>query len=242
MTSQPPVPPEGGAIPGGGGPAPFELSEAFNYGWAKFQQNVGPILIATVVLVLGGALINLIWYVVTVPMTDFDPTDPMGGAGLTASLFASAVFGIVGTLVGFVIQAGVVRGGLTVTKGEPLEVSTFLSTENLGRVILTAILISIGTSIGLVLCVLPGIVFAFFSQFAMHFVVDKGMQAIDAIKASFQIVNRNLGSVIGLFLGVIVANIIGAILCGIGLVVSVPVSIIATAFAYRRMNGEVVAP
>ena len=39
----------------------------------------------------------------------------------------------------------------------------------------------------------------------------------------------------------LVANTIGALLCGIGLLVSVPVSIIATAFAYRRMNGETVA-
>ena len=42
MTSEPPVPPEGAPAPRG--QVPFELSEAFNYGWLKFQQNVGPIL------------------------------------------------------------------------------------------------------------------------------------------------------------------------------------------------------
>ena len=239
MTSEPPIPPEGGPAPGGG-QVPFELSQAFNYGWMKFQQNVGPILVATLVLIAGGALISSIWYVVTLPWTAMDPND-LSGASAAGLLFTAALFAIVFALVGFIVQASIVRGALAITKGEPLEVGTILSTENLGQVILTAVLIGIGTSIGTVLCVLPGIVFAFFSQFAMHFVVDKGMSAMDAIRASFRIVNRNLASTIGLYLGVLVANLIGAILCGVGLLVSVPVSIIATAFAYRRMNGEAVA-
>ena len=239
MTNEPPLPPERAPAPGGG-PVPFELSEAFNYGWLKFQQNMGPILTATLLLIIGGAVISGIWYLVSLPWTALDPED-MSGIGLTGFLLTSAVLGVVFALVGFLIQAGIVRGGLAVTKGQPLEVNTFLSTENFGQVVLTAVLIGIGTAIGSALCVLPGIVFSFFSQFAMHFVVDKGMPATDAIRASFQIVNRNLGSTVALFLGVIVANMIGAILCGIGLFVSVPVSIIATAFAYRRMNGEAVA-
>lgn len=238
MTSEPPVPPEGAPAPRG--QVPFELSEAFNYGWLKFQQNVGPILVATLVLIVGAAAVSFIWYLVTLPFTAMDPED-ISDVGAVGFLFTGAVFAIVFVLVGFIVQAGIVRGGLAITKGQPLEVGAILSTENLGQVILTAVLIGIGTSIGTALCVLPGIVFAFFSQFAMHFVVDKGMSATDAIRASFQIVNRNLASTIGLYLGVLVANTIGALLCGIGLLVSVPVSIIATAFAYRRMNGETVA-
>jgi uncharacterized membrane protein len=45
-----------------------------------------------------------------------------------------------------------------------------------------------------------------------------------------------------LFLASILAFIIGAILCGIGLLVTIPVTIIATAYAYRLMTGQTVAP
>lgn len=58
MTSEPPVPPEGAPAPRG--QVPFELSEAFNYGWLKFQQNVGPILVATLVLIVGAAAVSFI--------------------------------------------------------------------------------------------------------------------------------------------------------------------------------------
>ena len=75
-----------------------------------------------------------------------------------------------------------------------------------------------------------------------QFIIDKGLPAWDAIKASFDLVNRNVGTVIVLFLASILAFFIGAILCGIGLLVTIPVTIIATAYAYRMMTGQSVAP
>ena len=54
--------------------------------------------------------------------------------------------------------------------------------------------------------------------------------------------NRNLARMIGFFVASIIAYIIGAILCGIGLLVAIPVVIIASAYMYRTTNGEPVAP
>ncbi|MGH8948447.1 MAG: hypothetical protein ACRDXF_06255, partial [Acidimicrobiia bacterium] len=78
--------------------------------------------------------------------------------------------------------------------------------------------------------------------FTYQFILDKGLPAFDAIKASFALVNKNLGSVVGLFFASILAFIVGAILCGIGLIVAIPVTIIATAYAYKLMTGQTVTP
>jgi uncharacterized membrane protein len=156
--------------------------------------------------------------------------------------FGYVVFSLLGALVSLLIQAAVVRGALDITKGERIEVSTFLSTDNLGQIVLAAILLAIGTTIGIILCVIPGLIFIFYSQFTYQFIIDKGMPAFDAIKASFDLVNRNLGTVVVLFLASILAFFIGAILCGIGLLVTIPVTIIATAYAYRFMTGQTVVP
>jgi uncharacterized membrane protein len=156
--------------------------------------------------------------------------------------FGYLVFSLLGALVSLLIQAAVVRGALDITKGEKIDVSTFLSTENLGQIVLAAILLAIGTAIGLILCIIPGLILIFYSQFTYQFIIDKGLPAFDAIKASFDLVNRNLGSVVVLFLASILAFIIGAILCGVGLLVTIPVTIIATAYAYRMMTGQSVAP
>jgi uncharacterized membrane protein len=169
-------------------------------------------------------------------------TDPDNiGVGMFFS-FGYVVFSLLGALVSLLIQAAVVRGALDITKGERIEVSTFLSTDNLGQIVLAAILLAIGTTIGIILCVIPGLIFIFYSQFTYQFIIDKGMPAFDAIKASFDLVNRNLGTVVVLFLASILAFFIGAILCGIGLLVTIPVTIIATAYAYRFMTGQTVVP
>jgi uncharacterized membrane protein len=168
-----------------------------------------------------------------------DPDDI--GIGMFFS-FGYLVFSLLSALVSLLIQAAVVRGALGITKGERIELNTFLSTENLGQIVLAAILLAIGTAIGLILCIIPGLLVIFFSQFTYHFIIDKGLPAFDAIKASFDLVSKNFGDVIVLFLASILAFIVGAILCGVGLIVAIPVTIIATAYAYRFLTGQTVAP
>lgn len=240
----PPPPPDSPVPAPVGGPAPFQVGEAFNYGWKKFQEYLGPILIIMVILFVVGLAVNGIGILLS---GGFDEVFDMDSAssGQIPGLFFSfgyLFYSLVSALVGLLIQAAIVRGALGITKGEKIDVNTFLSTENIGQIVLAAILLAIGTAIGLVLCVIPGLIFAFFTQFTYYFIIDKRMEAIDGIKASFSLVNKNLGSVVGLFFASILALIVGAILCGIGLIVAIPVTIIATAYAYRKLSGqEVVA-
>jgi hypothetical protein len=242
--TQPPAPPPPPLVPSPGGSQPFNLSEAFNYGWKKFQENLGPILTAMLILLVGGAILNFVWYLITGGLTSIglEADGSISTPGFTAYLVTSAVLGVVGALVGFVIQAAIIRGALEITKGVKIDLNTFLKMDNMGQVILAAVILSVATAIGFLLCIIPGVIVIFFSQFTNHFILDKGMPATDAIRASFELVNKNLGSTIGLYLGSIIAFFIGALLCGVGLLVAIPVVIIATAYAYRTMSGEAVAP
>lgn len=216
-------------------PPPFNVTDAFNYGWKKFQENVGTILAATAILIIGGGLLGFLWFFVAGAFTGADADALTAFFSISALLFALAWL-----LLTFLIQAAVIRGAILITKGVKLELGHFLATDNLGSVILASVLLALGTGVGYFLCFLPGVVFAFFSQFTLFYVLDKGMEPIEAIKASFGLVNRNLGTTVGLYIGVIIAAIIGGILCGIGLLVTIPVALIATAYVYRRMNGETV--
>jgi uncharacterized membrane protein len=229
----PPPPPVPGA-------APFQVGDAFNYGWKKFQEYLGPILIAMLIFLVVGGLVNFIGTLFAGGIGEITDPDDIG-IGMFFS-FGYLMFSLLGALVSLLIQAAVVRGALGITRGERIDLNTFLSTENLGQIVLAAILLAIGTAVGLILCIIPGLIFIFYSQFTYQFIIDKGLPAFDAIKASFDLVNRNLGSVVGLFLASILAFIVGAILCGVGLLVAIPVTIIATAYAYRLMTGQTVAP
>ena len=263
MTTEPPIPPDSGGsiepipptppsepavppaspppppplVPGG---APFQVGDAFNYGWKKFQEYLGPILIAMLIFFLVGGAVNLIATLLGGGFGELTDPDDVG-IGMFFGV-GYLLFSLLSALVSLLIQAAVVRGALKITEGERVELSTFLSTENLGQVVLAAVLLAIGTAIGLILCIIPGLILIFFSQFTYQFILDKGLPAFDAIKASFALVNQNLGSVVGLFFASILAFIVGALLCGIGLIVAIPVTIIATAYAYKLMTGQPVVP
>jgi uncharacterized membrane protein len=232
--SPPPPPPP---VPGG---APFQVGDAFNYGWKKFQEYLGPILIAMLIFFIVGGAVNLIATLLGGGFGELTDPDDIG-IGMFFGV-GYLLFSLLSALVSLLIQAAVVRGALKITEGERVELSTFLSTENLGQVVLAAVLLAIGTAIGLILCIIPGLILIFFSQFTYQFILDKGLPAFDAIKASFALVNQNLGSVVGLFFASILAFIVGALLCGIGLIVAIPVTIIATAYAYKLMTGQPVVP
>jgi len=267
----PPPPPPGAAGPTGG-PAAYEPprpgaaggeqrpaapGEAFNYGWLKFQQNIGDIIIiAIVAFVIMVAITVIGWLILGATVwaagdnavdcrtNQFGQTvcDTSGSGASALAIFigTALLFGVI-MFVMFLVQMAFIRGGLLVTYGEKIEVRKMLSTENMGQYILAAFLVLIGTTVGTILCVLPGLIVLFFSQFFGYFILDKKMSAIDGIKSSFQLVNKHMGTLIAFFIGCYIAYVIGYILCGIGLIVAVPVIVIATAFMYRRLQGEPVA-
>ena len=75
----------------------------------------------------------------------------------------------------------------------------------------------------------------------MFYVVDQDMAPVDAIKASVNFVTSHLGETIVFYLLGIVVLFVGALLCGIGLLVAVPIVLIAAAFTFRVLNGQQVS-
>lgn len=248
----PGAPPPGSYPAPGGHQQPVNVGEAFNYGFSKFQQNLGPIVLAALAYLAIIAVVQIIAFFIlggilgtsstttTDPETGLEQPDVSGG-GLVASLLFGAIFAALFIVLSAVMQAGISRGVLAITYGRKLEVGTMFTFDNIGTVVGAGLLVALGYFIGALLCLIPGIVFIFFAQFYIWFIVDKQMGAVDAIKASFGLVNKNVGTMIVFFLASLLAYFVGALLCGIGLLVAVPVVYIATGYLYRRAQGEPVA-
>jgi uncharacterized membrane protein len=251
----PPPPPGYGEAPGYGGAPGYQqpayagaagygaanqttepgFADALAYGWAKFQQNVSSILVAILIylvafLVVGGIL----FAIVILPMRN--SADGFGGALLVAAV-QTIIFGV----VGYLIQAGFVRGALAITRGEKPTLNTFLDFTNVGQVLLAALIISVASGIGTLLCYLPGIAVSYLAQFTLFYVIDRNLGAVDAIKASIQLTTQHLGVLIvfSIIAGLIL--VAAAVLCVLPLLVAFPVVLIAQAYLYRRLQGEAVA-
>ncbi len=114
----------------------------------------------------------------------------------------------------------------------------FFKFKNLSAVILASLLVGVLAAIGYALCYLPGIVFMFFAMFTMYYVVDRGLGAVDALKASFQLVSKNAVTVLLLFLGIAVVTFVGGLVCFVGTLVALPLALLAQTYVYRRLNNE----
>jgi uncharacterized membrane protein len=241
----PPTPPP--APPGGTGG--YSVGNAFSYGWSKFTQNVGQILLAVVVLVAVLIVIELVGFVISNavacdPSVNLDTGEvkSCNGGIFTAQTIVSWLFSLVSWIVSMIIGAGIVRAALDITEGRQLQPSTLLKPNKLGDVIVASLVIGVLTFVGFVLCVIPGFLVMFFTSYTLYFLMDRPeLGAMDAIRASFEFTKNNAGNVILWFLVSIVAWLVGAVLCGIGLIVAVPVVLIGTAYTYKTLNNEPVA-
>ncbi|MFC7496577.1 MULTISPECIES: hypothetical protein [unclassified Nocardioides] len=220
----PPPPPTGGygAPPGGAGA--YSAGTAWSFGWSKFTSNLGSILIAVLVLVAVQVIVQVLSYLVG------------------DNYFLRWIISLGGWVLSMIIGAGLVRGALDITEGRELDPKTLLTPNRLGEVIVAALLISIATFVGLILCVIPGLLVAFFTSFTLYFLMDReDLGAIDAIKASFEFTKSNAGNVILWFLLCLATYIVGFLLCGVGLIAAIPVILIGTAYTYKTLNGQTVA-
>jgi uncharacterized membrane protein len=255
----PPPPPTGGY--GGttpppppapaGGASGYSVGNAFSYGWTKFTQNIGQILVAVLVLVGVLIVIQAVGFFIgravacepEVSFTNNGAVDVDDCSGIfVLQNIVSWVFSLISWVISMIIGAGIVRAALDITEGKDLDPKTILTPRRLGEVVVASLLIGIATFVGFILLVIPGRLVMFFTSYTLYFLMDKEeLGAIDAIKASFEFTKTNAGNVLLWFLVSVVAWVIGACLCGIGLVVAVPVVLIGTAYTYKTLNNEPVA-
>ena len=243
----PPQPGPGPAQPGYGPPPPgyarpqVDVMEAFRYGWDAFTRNVGPLLggvavyFAAVLLVVGVLYAGMFAAVLGLSATSSDQAAQLGGLGLMVGMGA---FLVVVMLLSYVMQAALVRVALEVTSGRPASFGTFFRLERLGPVLLAGLLMSLAVGVGSMLFYLPGIVAAFYGQYVLYFVVDRQQGAVEAIRSSIALTQANLGPSALLLLGAGVVSSIGSLLCGVGVLVSLPVAVLAQAFVFRRLLGQ----
>lgn len=242
----PPPPPAGRGGPGNG----WSLGDALSYGWTKFTANAGQVLLAILVIVLVYAAASAVAFGIVGLLTSnasCDYNNSTGslscddGSGFFWRMIVNGIaFGFL-FVVGQIVTAGIIRGALGITEGRPFKMAEFFSTDQLGSVVVASVLVGIATGIGYMLCYLPGIAIAFVTSYTLFFVLDQKMAPVDAIKASFEFVKDNLGNTIVWYIvgGLVAAA--GVIACVVGLVVTVPLVIIGTAFTYKKLSGQAVA-
>ena len=194
------------------------------YGWNKFRDHLGQILLAVLIVVAVNIGLQAV------------------GFAVGDSLVLSLVLNVVGFVVTALVSAGIARTALDITEGKQVEGAKVLNPPNLPQVLIYGVITGIAVTVGLILCVLPGLAVLLFTAFGVYFLVDKpGVDAVAALTSSFNLVKDNIGPVLLWALTCFGLVLAGALACGVGLLVTLPIVYIGSAFTYKKLTGQPVA-
>ncbi|MBY4278620.1 hypothetical protein HQO53_05705, partial [Rhodococcus fascians] len=234
-----------GQTPLGPNPGRLDVGAALSYGFDKFKANTGPWLGITAIVWAVSVAVFIVTFASTLTAA-VAAADRGESTAVAATSGAFLVVTTIATFVSYFVNAAYVRGALDETAGP--QKPTFGRFFQLTNVPQIAVLALIWTVASVVLSFVPFlgtvllIVIGFLANFALTFLIDRNQSAIESIKSSIDLTVKNFGPVLLLLLALAAINFIGIVLCGLGLLVTLPVSVIATNYAYRVLTGGPLTP
>ena len=169
-----------------------------------------------------------------------------GWNAVTSNFWTFALLGLIlvaaGSTVPILIQAPVTMGlqwaALRQVTTRRAEVNDITFGFNLfPQAVMIALVTTILITAGFILLILPGIAACVLLQFPYLLAIDRKLDFWAAIKESFNVSQRHFGSLLGLWCLQIALIVGGVLLCGVGVLVALPMTYAATASAYIDLFG-----
>lgn len=202
----------------------LQPKEAIVFGWKTTTSNFLFFLGIMAILFIGGSLIPR-----------------MLGGSYTHDYQASAaglglIGGILGGLIGAYVRLGAMKISLNAVDKKELKYDDMFSINSIyWPYILATIIFGVSVALGSILLIVPGIMIAIAWMFYSYLIIDKGLQPVEALKKSAEITKGYRWQLFGFVIVLGLINIAGAILLGIGLLWTVPTTMIAFAHMYRQL-------
>ncbi|WP_037142370.1 hypothetical protein [Rhodococcoides fascians] len=230
-------------------PTSLGVGAALSYGWKKFGANIGVWLgfmgVFAAVTVLGYVVLFAIIIASISSSTEYENTmfAPTADGGFSVGLL---VITFVAGVIGFFAGALLIRGALLELDGARPGFGEFWRLPNLVQLTLFGVVVSLISAVAPSLPTLASLsislLLGILIWFGPHFIIDRGASAVIALTANIRLLGVSPGKLVLLYLAVAGINIVGAVPCGLGLLFTVPTSVIAVTYAYRVLSAGAVSP
>ena len=165
---------------------------------------------------------------------------PIVGVTALVVLIVSAAHSLfVGLLVNAPLMGGLFSYYLKKIRGGSAEVGDAFSgfSTCFVQLFLSGLVSSLLIGVGLVLCVLPGIYLGIAWQLSTQLTQDKRLAFWDGLEVSRRVLGRNWWGMLAFSIVAGLINIGGSLLCGIGVFVTLPWTLLALAYIYEDLFG-----
>lgn len=199
----------------------LDIGETVRFAWERTKSNLGQLIVLTVVAAVASAI----------------------PSGIAESLDESApgvaaLFSAIGFIISMLIGIGAVRIGLKLHDGQPAAIGDLFAADwsLFWRYTVATILYAVIVGIGLVLFVIPGVIFGVRYLFYAYFVFERGARPVEALAQSAAATEGVRWDVFLFGVVMLLLILLGAIALVVGLLITVPLVYVATARAYRTLT------
>lgn len=201
----------------------FSIGDAIKLGWEKTWAHF--------LFILGVTAISFIVSVITGRVQEI--------LGEGAPLIGSIMF-VIGFVISSILTIGYYKIFLNLYDGKHADFKDLYKHYKLfWNYLVTSIIYGLAVIIGLVLLIVPGIYLAIKYMFALLIVIDEETTTpTEALAKSADITLGVKWSLLGFIILIILINLLGVLLLGVGLLVAIPLSTFATIYIYRRLAHE----
>jgi hypothetical protein len=221
-TPPPPPPPPPGGTGGAGGPGLPQrgIGEILSTAFEIYKANAASLLMIVAIVVVPLTFISaFIGGVVFAPETEtvtiFGESVETVSARTAGAAFLVFIVGIViAVVISAVLQAAIMRGAALGSIGDPVDVDASYKWgfARFGSVILISILVGLAVLGGLILLIIPGLIFAVMFSVSIPALVVENRRGTDAMSRSWNLVKGHFWHAVGV---IVVAGIIAAVVSGI---------------------------
>jgi uncharacterized membrane protein len=191
----------------------FSKGEAIKFGWTTVIGNLGLFIVA----------ILIVWLMSAFP-----------------AIFDSWIVYLVSWLFAMVVTLGVMRMSLRFVDDERGElVDLFAKIPLIIPYLIASIVVAVIVMVGFILLIIPGIYLALRLQFFGWAIVDKDLGPFAAIQESWEMTQGSAWNLFLLWWLLLFVNVAGMLALGIGLLVTSPLTLVAMAYVYRKLERSI---
>lgn len=194
----------------------LNISAAINYGWEKFKTMPGYFI----------GLVAIVFLISILPS--------IFQSALGDMKFAAMVAYFAGIVLQLIVSLGLIKVLIAIYNGvKPKYGMLFDEANKIGRYFIASILYGLIVVGGLLLFIVPGIIWSIKYKFYPYFIVEKNAGIWESMMLSGKATDGNKWTLLGLGIVLGLINLGGALLLGLGLLVTVPVTMLAGVYSYK---------
>jgi hypothetical protein len=200
----------------------FSKKSAIKFGWEIAKKKI-KFFIPLLILVFGVSFLF----------------DYLSDVEKKESFLISFLLTIIGVAFSAIFSLGLIKISLKICDEEKPKFSDLFSQYRLFfRYFFASVLEGLITLFGFILLIIPGIILSIRLGFFDYLIVDKNSRIIESLKKSWEITRGNTWNLFLFYLLLGLINVLGFLALIVGLFWSIPTTMLANAFVYRKLSEQ----